>query len=98
MTPTVRPRRAHRPVATGPVSLVASARHVGDHRLRIRFHDGSERTLDFGPFVRRAVNPMTAQFRPVEAFRQFRVVDGVLEWGEDREMSFNPASVYRGKL
>ncbi len=56
---------------------VVEARHVSGHRLRLRFNDGAEKSVDFSPWLRGEV------FRPlsdVGIFKTFFVAGGTVCW------------------
>jgi len=56
---------------------VIEAHYVSDYRLRLRFSDGAERTVDFTPWLHGGV------FRPlrdVRAFKKFFVAGGTVCW------------------
>jgi len=56
---------------------VIEARHVSAHRLRLRFSDGVEKTVDFSPWLRGEV------FKPLRdhrVFKKFFVAGGTVCW------------------
>ena len=76
---------------------VVSAEHVSDYKVRVTFDDGTRRVVNFGPFLKRARNPMVTQYRRSKQFKSFQVKDGDLMWG-DFEMIFPIMDLYRGKI
>jgi len=76
---------------------IKQARHEGGYRLRLLFNDGTERVVDFEPFLRKAKNPETTQFRALKKFKCFRVEHGDLMWG-DFEMLFPIADLHAGRI
>ncbi len=77
---------------------VESADLVGPHRLRLRFADGTERAVDFEPFLRaRAGHPALAPYLDPATFARFRIEQGSVIWG-DYDLLFAPATLYRGTL
>ena len=57
--------------------LVVEARHIAGHTVWLRFRDGSSGEIDLEPELRGEVfEPL----RDIEAFRQFRLDGGGLEW------------------
>ena len=56
---------------------VVEARHVSGHRLRLRFSDAAEKTVDFSLWLRGEVfEPL----RDVRAFKKFFVAGGTVCW------------------
>jgi hypothetical protein len=49
-------------LSKGAVTDMVRAEHVSDYRLRLYFSDGSERVIDFWPFLRGSRNPMIRAF------------------------------------
>ena len=76
---------------------ITQAQYLADYRIRLTFSDGAVRDVDFGPFLAKARNPDTTDYRNLEEFKAFRIEDGDLVWG-DFQMIFPIADLYRGKL
>jgi hypothetical protein len=56
---------------------VIEAHYVSGHRLRVRFSDGAEKTIDFSPWLRGLVfQPL----RDVKLFKKFFVSGGTVCW------------------
>ena len=60
-------------------------------RLRLRFDDGTERTIDFAPMLR---GPLFGALRNPDLFAQVRVNDatGTIEWSNGAD--FNPVMLH----
>jgi hypothetical protein len=76
---------------------VAEAEHLGAYQLRLAFNDGTQRVVDFGPFLRASGHPEIRSFLKPEKFMRFRVEQGDLLWG-DYEMCFPVADLYEGHI
>ena len=63
---------------------VERARHVKGYALRLFFSDGTQRTIDFGPFLAASINPEIRAFLDPKRFGSFIVKDGDLLWGDLR--------------
>jgi len=81
------------PVAIRIIEAVAA----GDHRIGLRFDDGTSRVVDFGPFLTRARHPDLHKFLEPGVFATFRVQDGDLVWG-DFAMCFPIMELYCGRV
>ena len=76
---------------------VERARHLKGFALRISFRDGTQRTVDFGPFLAKSVNPNIRAFLDAKKFASFTLRDGDLLWG-DWELCFPIADLYQGRI
>jgi hypothetical protein len=76
---------------------ITDANYVAGHRIRLTFNDGTMREVDFGPFLAKARNPDTTDYREVERFKRFRIEGGDLVWG-DYQMIFPIIDLYRGGI
>jgi len=84
-------------VTIPPEVHIERARRVRDYDLRLTFSDGTERTVDFGPFLNHSTNPQIRAFLDMKRFASFRVENGDLVWG-DWELCFPIADLYRGRV
>ena len=76
---------------------IMDAEYVSDYRIRLRFNDGTLRVVDFGPFLARARNPDTTDYRDLQRFKSYRIQDGDLVWG-DFQMIFPIMDLYKGEI
>ena len=76
---------------------VVAAKYVSGYKIHLVFNDESERMVDFGPFLEKARNPDTTDYRDLKKFREFRIEHGDLIWG-DFQMIFPIADLYRGEI
>jgi len=85
------------PAVADQIIEVVNAEHVDGYRVALLFADGTQRVVDFAPFLSRARNPMATQYRDLEKFKQFKIVNGNLNWN-DYEMIFPVAQLYAGTI
>jgi len=76
---------------------VIEAKYVSGYKLRLTFNDSVVRVVDFGPFLAKARNPDTTDFRDLKKFKSFHIQDGDLMWG-DYQMIFPIMDLYRGSI
>ncbi|MBI4324859.1 MAG: DUF2442 domain-containing protein [Chloroflexi bacterium] len=76
---------------------VTEAEYLSGYKLLLRFDDGTVRVVDFGPFLAKARNPDTTDFRDLDKFKSFHIQDGDLVWG-DYQMIFPIMDLYRGNI
>lgn len=76
---------------------VKEAKYVAGYKVQLRFNDGKVRTVDFGPFLAKARNPDTTDYRDLERFKSFHIQDGDLMWG-DFQMIFPIMDLYNGEI
>jgi hypothetical protein len=76
---------------------VKEANYVSDYKIQRTFNDGTVREVDFGPFLAKARNPETTDYRDLTKFKTFRIEDEDLIWG-DFQMIFPIMDLYRGNI
>ena len=76
---------------------LVQAEHAGGYRLRLAFSDGTERVVDFGPFLLSSAHPAIRSFLAPERFATFRIEQGDLLWG-DYDLCFPIADLYEGHI
>ena len=76
---------------------VETAEYVKDYILRLKFSDGKEMEVDFGPFLRQSLDPLVRKYLDVEVFKQFTLEHGDLFWN-DYDLCFPVADLYDDQL
>ena len=76
---------------------VTEADYISGYNLLLTFNDGTVRVVDFGPFLAKARNPGTTDFRDLKKFKSFHIQDGDLVWG-DYQMIFPIMDLYQGNI
>ncbi|MEI7638429.1 MAG: DUF2442 domain-containing protein [Syntrophus sp. (in: bacteria)] len=76
---------------------VISVDYLDGYRLSIGFSDGHQQTVNFEPFLRRSLHPDIIKYLDPDLFKQFRIVDGQLDW-HDYDLCFPIETLYDGSL
>lgn len=76
---------------------ISQAEYVDGLRLRIAFDDGTERIVDFEPFLLKSLHPDIRKYRDKRRFRKFSVDRGHLHWN-DYDLIFPIADLYAGHI
>lgn len=76
---------------------IVTAEQVGDFRIRLRFDDGTEQTVDFKPFLTHALHPDIRVWLDPVRFAAFRIEYGELVWG-DYDLCFPVIDLYRNQI
>ncbi|WP_292484138.1 DUF2442 domain-containing protein [Methanohalobium sp.] len=76
---------------------IVSAKYLGDYAIRINFQDGTERLIDFKPFLTKALHPSIRKYLDENKFKNFEIKEGNLNWN-DYEMIFPIWDLYNGKI
>jgi hypothetical protein len=84
-------------LAENAVIDIIMAEYVADYKLRLKFSDDKERIVDFGPFLRNALNPMIRKYLKLDNFKNFTVEYGDLIWN-DYDLCFPIADLYEGRI
>jgi hypothetical protein len=82
---------------TPAIINILTAELVEDFRIRLRFDDDTEQTIDFKPFLSNSVHPDIRAWLDPNQFAKFRVEYGELVWG-DYELCFPIIDLYRNKI
>ena len=82
---------------TPSIINILTAELVGDCRIRIRFDDASEQTVDFKRFLSDSAHPEIRAWLDPDRFSGFRLEFGELVWG-DYELCFPMIDLYRNKI
>ncbi|MEI8093634.1 MAG: hypothetical protein WCG80_05435 [Spirochaetales bacterium] len=82
---------------TASLISVVAAEPAEGLQLRLRFEDGTQRLVDFAPFLRKSIHPDISKWLEPAAFSSYRIVHGDLVWG-DYELCFPVADLYRGVI
>lgn len=72
---------------------VASVEALPDFRLRVRFNDGTEGTVDLAGLIHSPAAGVFAALRDESLFRQARVVLGAVTWPGDLDLA--PDAMHR---
>jgi len=76
---------------------VKSANNIGDYAIRVFFNDGSNRLVDFKPFLEASLHPSIHKYLNEALFTQFKIIDGNLNWN-DYDLIFPVEHLYKGKI
>ena len=76
---------------------IKKAEYVSAYKIQLTFNDGKIQVVDFGPFLKKARNPDTTDYRNLSRFKTFKILEGDLVWG-DYQMIFPIIDLYRGEI
>lgn len=76
---------------------IDSAKYLSDYAIRLFFNDGTEKLVDFKPFLSKSLHPSIKKYLDEKMFSNFRLTDGNLNWN-DYELIFPIWDLYNGKL
>ena len=79
------------------VISILDVKYRRDYLIEIEFADGVIKTIDFGPFLKNAHNPMTTHYLDKEKFASFSLEYGDLMWN-DFDMCFPIWDLYQGNI
>jgi hypothetical protein len=79
------------------IVAIRSVEPVDTYKLKIGFTDGTERVVDFEPFLRSARHPAIRAYLEPARFKGFTVEDGFLHWN-DFDLVFPLADLYAGQI
>jgi len=76
---------------------IDSAKYLSDYAIRVHFNDGSEKLIDFKPFLSKSLHPSIKKYLDENRFSKFDITDGNLNWN-DYELIFPVWDLYNGKI
>ena len=76
---------------------IKSVRYIWDYAIRIFFSDGSNKLVDFKPFLESSVHPSIRKYLDETKFKDYQIVDGNLNWN-DYDLIFPIEDLIEGKI
>ncbi len=76
---------------------IESAKYLSDFAIRIKFSDGSDKLVDFKPFLTKSLHPSIKKYLDEKKFSNFSLTDGNLNWN-DYDLIFPIWDLYNGKI
>jgi hypothetical protein len=76
---------------------IMTAEYIKDYKIRLVFTGNEERIIDFEPFLKVSINPMTRKFLDINEFKKFKIEYGDLIWN-DYEMCFPIMDLYEDNI
>jgi hypothetical protein len=76
---------------------VVTAKYLGNYTMQIEFNDGSEKFVDFEPFLTKSLHPSIQKYLNTTVFETVNIVDGNLNWN-DYDMIFPVWDLYNGAV
>ncbi len=77
---------------------VIEVQFVEDYKLRIVFADNNIVVVDFEPFFIKNPSPVYNEYHNPERFKEFKIENGNLVWGNSWDLIFNPKNLYYNDL
>lgn len=76
---------------------VVSANYLSDFVIRLSFNDGTEKVVDFKPFLTKSLHPSIKKYLDEKVFSKFQIIEGNLNWN-DYDLIFPLSDLYEGKI
>ena len=76
---------------------ISAAKYIGDYAIRIKLKDGTEKLVDFKPFLNKSQHPSINKYLKEELFSDFQIVKGNLNWN-DYDLIFPIWDLYNGSI
>ena len=77
---------------------VIDAQYVEGYKLKITFADSHCVIVDFEPFFIKNPNTICDEYHDLSRFKEFKIEDGNVVWGESWDMIFHPKNLYYNDL
>jgi len=79
------------------VIKIDTAKYIGDYAVRLQFSDGTEKLVDFKPFLTKSNHPSIKKYLEEKLFAKYKIIDGNLNWN-DYDLIFPVWDLYNGKI
>ena len=76
---------------------IISADYLGNYEINISFSDETGKVVDFKPFLTTSLHPSISKYLDESLFKQFKIVDGNLNWN-DYDLIFPIHDLHEGLL
>jgi hypothetical protein len=76
--------------------LIIEAVYISDYKVNITFADDTEKTIDFGIFLKNHPHPQHNKYLDLKNFKKFKIDGGNIIWGKNWDLIFNPRKLYEG--
>jgi hypothetical protein len=80
----------------GEKMLITDAVYISDYKVKITFADNTEKTIDFGIFLKNYPHPQHNKYLDLKNFKKFKIDGGNIIWGKNWDLIFNPRQLYKG--
>ena len=70
--------------------LIKGAVYISDYKINIKFADETEKTIDFGIFLKSYPHPQHNKYLDLKNFKKFKIDGGNIIWGKNWDLIFNP--------
>ena len=77
---------------------VVEARYLGDLSLELVFSDGTQRQMDFAPYLNNHPHPQYSRYLKPHNFKHFSIENGNVVWGKNWDLVFPVEQLYSGQL
>ncbi len=76
---------------------ITEAEHIPPYKIRLWFNDGAERTVNFGPFLKKSRHLEIRKYLKPDMFKDFSIAHGRLDWN-DYDLCFSMHDLYKGTV
>lgn len=76
---------------------IESAIYVSDYTIQLQFSDGTEKLVNFGPFLSKSLYPSIHKYLDKSLFSTFDLIDGNLNWN-GYNLIFPICDLCKGKI
>jgi len=74
------------------------AEFAGNYSVLLTFNDGVVKKVNLSGFLKKSQHPTIRSYLDEEKFKNFKIEDGNIVWGENWDLIFSIEQLYRGKI
>jgi hypothetical protein len=77
---------------------ITQAKFAGNYSVLLTFSDGEVKKVNFGGFLKKSQHPAIRSYLDEQKFKNFKIENGNIVWGENWDLIFSIEQLYRGKI
>lgn len=77
---------------------IVKVKHIRNFILELTFSNKETHQIDLKEFMMKAENPMISKYRIIDKFKNVKLVQGYLSWGEENEFDLSGEQLYQYTL
>ena len=77
---------------------ITQAKFAGDYSVLLTFSDETVKKVNFSSFLKKSQHPAIRSYLDEQKFKNFKIEDGNIVWGENWDLIFSLEQLYCGKI
>ena len=78
-----KPKKQRKMESNDQKMLITNAVYISEYKVNITFADATEKTIDFGIFLKSYPHPQHNKYLDLKNFKKFKIDGGNIIWGKN---------------